>query len=129
MKPTHDAGKQEAHAQADWDAFVAAYEAASGSALFNTPFAASNAAVKTPQVLLEYSPCCLSLPAVAAAAYRAGEKITNEFDGETHDYTRKGGVVHTEILPRSSKGRMVSITWACGLPPPVSCTQMSARIG
>lgn len=36
--------------------------------------------------------------AVAAAAYRAGEKIKNEFDGETHDYTRKGGVVHTEIL-------------------------------
>ena len=33
-----------------------------------------------------------------AAAYRAGEKITNEFDGETHDYTHKGGVVHTEIL-------------------------------
>lgn len=36
--------------------------------------------------------------AVAAAAYRAGEKITNDYDGETHDYTRKGGVVHTEIL-------------------------------
>lgn len=36
--------------------------------------------------------------AVAAAAYRAGEKITNDFDGETHDYTRKGGVIHTEIL-------------------------------
>lgn len=36
--------------------------------------------------------------AVAAAAYRAGEKITNDFDGVTHDYTRKGGVVHTEIL-------------------------------
>ena len=36
--------------------------------------------------------------AVAAAAYRAGEKITNEFDGMTHDYTYKGGVVHTEIL-------------------------------
>lgn len=36
--------------------------------------------------------------AVAAAAYRAGEKITNGFDGETHDYTRKGGVIHTEIL-------------------------------
>ena len=31
VKPTHDAGKQEAHAQADWDAFVAAYEAASGA--------------------------------------------------------------------------------------------------
>lgn len=36
--------------------------------------------------------------AVAAAAYRAGEKITNEYDGTIHDYTRKGGVVHTEIL-------------------------------
>ncbi|GHU57242.1 hypothetical protein AGMMS49975_22380 [Clostridia bacterium] len=36
--------------------------------------------------------------AVAAAAYRSGEKITNEYDGEVHDYTRKGGVVHTEIL-------------------------------
>ena len=36
--------------------------------------------------------------AVAAAAYRAGEKLTNGFDGETHDYTHKGGVVHTEIL-------------------------------
>lgn len=36
--------------------------------------------------------------AVAAAAYRAGEKITSEFDGVTHDYTHKGGVVHTEVL-------------------------------
>lgn len=36
--------------------------------------------------------------AVAAVAYRAGEKITNEYDGITHDFTRKGGVVHTEIL-------------------------------
>ena len=36
--------------------------------------------------------------AVAAAAYRAGEKITNEYDGMIHDYTKKGGIVHTEIL-------------------------------
>jgi len=36
--------------------------------------------------------------AVAAAAYRSGEKITNEYDGIEHDYTRKGGIVHTEIL-------------------------------
>ena len=36
--------------------------------------------------------------AVAAAAYRAGEKITNQFDGMTHDYTHKSGVVHTEIM-------------------------------
>ena len=36
--------------------------------------------------------------AVAAAAYRSGEKLTNEWDGLTHDYTKKGGVVHSEIL-------------------------------
>lgn len=36
--------------------------------------------------------------AVAAAAYRSGETLTNEYDGVTHDYTRKGGIVHTEIL-------------------------------
>ena len=36
--------------------------------------------------------------AVAAAAYRAGQTLTNEYDGVTHDYTRKGGIVHTEIL-------------------------------
>lgn len=36
--------------------------------------------------------------AVAAAAYRSGERLTNDYDGTTHDFTRKGGVVHTEIL-------------------------------
>ncbi len=36
--------------------------------------------------------------AVAAAAYRAGEAIKSEYDGIVNDYTRKGGVVHTEIL-------------------------------
>ena len=36
--------------------------------------------------------------AVAAAAYRSGEKIRNEYDGIEHDYTRKGGVIHTEII-------------------------------
>ena len=36
--------------------------------------------------------------AVGATAYRSGQKLTNEYDGLTHDYTRKGGVVHTEIL-------------------------------
>ena len=35
---------------------------------------------------------------VAKAAYRAAECITSEHDGQTHDYTRKGGVVHTEIM-------------------------------
>ena len=38
------------------------------------------------------------LSAVGSAAYRSGEKITNEYDGITHDYTRKKGIVHTEIL-------------------------------
>ena len=36
--------------------------------------------------------------AVAAAAYRAGEKITNLYDGQIHDYTCKRGVIHTEIM-------------------------------
>ena len=36
--------------------------------------------------------------AVAAAAYRSGEKLTNDYDGTTHDFTRKSGVVHTKIL-------------------------------
>ena len=36
--------------------------------------------------------------AVAAAAYRSGTKLTNEWDGLTHDYTRKGGIVHAEIM-------------------------------
>ena len=36
--------------------------------------------------------------AVAAAAYRAGENISSEYDGRVNDYTRKGDVVHKEIL-------------------------------
>lgn len=36
--------------------------------------------------------------ATGAAAYRAGQQITDERTGLVHDYTRKGGVDHTEIL-------------------------------
>jgi len=36
--------------------------------------------------------------AVAAAAYRAASKIKNEYSGITYDYTRKKGIVHTEIM-------------------------------
>ena len=36
--------------------------------------------------------------AVAAAAYRSGTKLVNEWDGLTHDYTRKSGVVYSEIF-------------------------------
>ena len=35
---------------------------------------------------------------VAGAAYRAGEKIYNQYDGVTHDYTKKTGVVYSEII-------------------------------
>lgn len=36
--------------------------------------------------------------AVGAAAYRSGEKLYNEYDGIEHDYTKKGGVVYSEII-------------------------------
>ena len=36
--------------------------------------------------------------AIAAAAYRAGEKLYSEYYGETNDFTRKGGVLHTEVM-------------------------------
>ena len=35
--------------------------------------------------------------AVASAAYISGEKIKNEWDGVTHDYTKKHGVISKEI--------------------------------
>ncbi len=35
---------------------------------------------------------------IAAAAYRAGEKLYDRETGLTHDFTRKGGVAHREIL-------------------------------
>ena len=52
--------------------------------------------------------------AVAAAAYRAGENIKNEYDGRVHNYTRKGGCVYNEIIlpenaPANFKDR--SILW------------------
>jgi len=52
--------------------------------------------------------------AVAAAAYRAGMKITNEYDGITHSYTRKAGIVHTEIvLPENAPDEYLdrSVLW------------------
>ncbi|TRA94408.1 MULTISPECIES: Ti-type conjugative transfer relaxase TraA [Rhizobium/Agrobacterium group] len=46
--------------------------------------------------------------AVASAAYRCAVRITNERDGLVHDFTRKEGVKHTEIvLPEA-----VSADWA-----------------
>jgi len=50
--------------------------------------------------------------AVAAAAYRAGEIIKNEYDGITHDYSRKKGVAWSGIIlpenaPEEYKNRAV----------------------
>lgn len=46
--------------------------------------------------------------AVASAAYRCAVRLTNERDGMVHDFTRKEGVEHTEIvLPEG-----VSADWA-----------------
>lgn len=36
--------------------------------------------------------------AIASAAYRSGEKLHSEYYGEDSDYTRKGGVICSEIL-------------------------------
>lgn len=36
--------------------------------------------------------------AVAAAAYRSGENLTNEYDGVQHDFTAKHNIVYTEIM-------------------------------
>ena len=36
--------------------------------------------------------------AVACAAYRAGEKLYSEYYGDASDFTRKGGVICTDIL-------------------------------
>lgn len=36
--------------------------------------------------------------AVASSAYRAGKKLQNEQTGLTHDFTKKQGVVHSEII-------------------------------
>ena len=36
--------------------------------------------------------------AVASSAYRSGTKLVNEETGEIHDFTRKSGIVYSEIL-------------------------------
>ena len=36
--------------------------------------------------------------AVACAAYRSGEKLYDDYYGEIQDYTKKGGVLYTEVM-------------------------------
>jgi Ti-type conjugative transfer relaxase TraA len=52
--------------------------------------------------------------AVASAAYRAAERLTDERLGRAHDFTNKAGVVHSEVmLPEGAPERFVdrSILW------------------
>ena len=52
--------------------------------------------------------------AVAASAYRAGEKLTETETGYVHDYTKKNGVIHTEVfLPANAPSEFSSreILW------------------
>ena len=52
--------------------------------------------------------------AVAAAAYRSGEELECDYYGESHDYTKKGGVLYTEIfLPDYAPDRLRnrSVLW------------------
>ena len=49
--------------------------------------------------------------AVAAAAYRAGVELVDARTGLVHDYTRKGGVEHTEILTPDALGAERNALW------------------
>lgn len=44
---------------------------------------------------------------VAASAYRSGEKLEDQRTGLNHDYTRKSGIEHTEILAPSNSPEWV----------------------
>lgn len=35
---------------------------------------------------------------IASAAYRSAERLIDERTGEIHDYTRKGGVIHSQVI-------------------------------
>lgn len=50
--------------------------------------------------------------ATAAAAYRSGERITDERTGEVHDYRKKQGVIHKQIfVPRGCRGITRTALW------------------
>ena len=54
--------------------------------------------------------------AIASAAYRSGEKLYSEYYGEYSDYTRKRGVICSDILlpphaPKESRPTL-TICWA-----------------
>jgi hypothetical protein len=50
--------------------------------------------------------------ATAAAAYRSGEAITDERTGEVHDYTKKQGILHKELVfPEGTKEMGRAAVW------------------
>ncbi|MFI3226287.1 MAG: MobQ family relaxase [Clostridia bacterium] len=52
--------------------------------------------------------------AVGASAYRSGTKMLNEYDGITHDYTKKGGIFSSTILlPENAPNKFLdrNILW------------------
>ena len=55
--------------------------------------------------------------AIASAAYRAGERLYSEYYGEYSDYTRKGGVICSDIfLPSHLKSKYPRITLESAIP-------------
>ena len=58
--------------------------------------------------------------AIASAAYRAGERLYSEYYGEYSDYTRKGGVICSDILlpshapPEYADRQTLHRTGSCG---------------
>ena len=41
---------------------------------------------------------CAGQSAIVSAAYHAGERLNSEYYGEYSDYTKKGGVICSDIL-------------------------------
>ena len=67
--------------------------------------------------------------AIASAAYRAGERLYSEYYGEYSDYTRKGGVICSDILlpshaPPEYADRQ---TLTCSAKRPTMCTTADCR--
>ena len=54
--------------------------------------------------------------AIASAAYRSGERLYSEYYGEYSDYTRKGGVICSDILLPSHAPPEFADRQTCGMP-------------
>ena len=65
--------------------------------------------------------------AIASAAYRAGERLYSEYYGEYSDYTRKGGVICSDILLPSHAPPLALLSESRSERPPISSVCISAR--